>query len=128
MSNLKTPNLSYANLNALLGARPRRAVAYATTAARLGENIAIYHHGNLVAEICPDRIWLSMSGYNTNTTKERLDKILVDNYGWQNWRVRKSNYETILVHADESYRNPKHYLKLNGNDVVVHANGTAVTA
>jgi hypothetical protein len=82
MTNLKMPNMSYDNLRELLeGSRGKtKKIAYATHA-RLSEGgvVYVYHHGNTIAAVQPDRVSMSNAGYHTKTTAHRLDLIAYAN-------------------------------------------------
>lgn len=82
MTNLKMPNMSYDNLREMLkdSTGDTKKIAYATHA-RLshGDVIYVYHHGNTIAAILPDRVNLSNAGYHTKTTAHRLNLIACAN-------------------------------------------------
>jgi hypothetical protein len=79
MSNLTLPTMSLTALDRLMGKRTGMTLAYATTAVRTWEGIAIEHHGNRIALIRPDYIYVSNAGYGSSTTRTRLNRILRDN-------------------------------------------------
>ena len=80
MSNLKLPTLTYGNLDRLLGTKPSRELAYATTAERLGDSIIVRHHGSPIVSLTEGQlIAVSKAGYNSSTTTRRLHQALKDN-------------------------------------------------
>jgi hypothetical protein len=79
MSNLKLPTLTYGNLDRLLGNKQGTALAYATTAERLGDSIIVRHHGSPIVSLTEGIVALSKAGYNSQTTTQRLHKVLKDN-------------------------------------------------
>lgn len=42
---------------------------------------AVWLHGNKIAERRRDGVWISLAGWNTNTTRERLNGLLQHQFG-----------------------------------------------
>ena len=64
-------------------------MGYATTALWDGLIAAIYHHGNEIATLSKETIRITHHGYNSNTTRDRLDQVMTANYGTELYRVNK---------------------------------------
>jgi len=66
----------------LKGLQPNKSkkIGYATRAVWNGLCAAIYHHDNLIAEIYKDRVTLRRAGWHSNTTRDRLHQIAVENF------------------------------------------------
>lgn len=80
MSNLKLPTMTYDNLSKLLGGRSAKTLAYATTAERHANgNIIVRQHGNAIAELSPDTLYIDQCGWDSSTTANRLRKVMADN-------------------------------------------------
>lgn len=85
MSNLTLPKLTASNLHKLVKRNGERKLAYATTAERIWNdseaeyNYIIRHHSNAIAVIGCDSVKMTHCGYNTVTTANRLNRILIDN-------------------------------------------------
>ena len=91
MANLKT--MSYKELSKLPEGK-RRKLGYETYAENRGKGmVVIYHHNNPIAGIHKDRVELDWCGWNSNTTRDRLDQIIGDNFGYQTVRVSKHDYQ-----------------------------------
>lgn len=88
MSNLKLPTMTYLNLTRLLGKKNFVKLAYATTAERRGESIAVFQHDNLIAEFNHDSVYLTNAGWHSTTTATRLRKIFQDNHSTYSVRIR----------------------------------------
>lgn len=84
MSNLKLPELTYDNLNQLLGNRDARTIAYATAAIRDHDMIEVTHHHNTIAMLFPDgTVQVTNAGWHSPTTTARIHAVLADNgTGW----------------------------------------------
>lgn len=80
MSNLKLPTMSYAALMATerLTSKPKK-IAYATTAEYANGYITIRHHGNAIALIARNIIVIDNCGWDSDTTVNRLRKVMRDN-------------------------------------------------
>lgn len=84
MSNLTLPKLTVAALNKSM-TRGDKKLAFATTAHRTWNdaeadyNYHIAHHDNGIATIGCDFIQISHAGWNSTTTANRLNHILIDN-------------------------------------------------
>jgi hypothetical protein len=65
------------------------------------ENGRIFLHGNLIAEKRKDGIYISLAGWNTVTTRERLN-------GLPNVRINQKNYVPYLngkaINSSEWYK------------------------
>lgn len=95
MSNLKLPSMSYASLTS----RNNGTLAYATTLTVTPHKCAeVRHHGNLIAEIGPDGLWISNAGWDSSTTANRLRVILRDN--GLPYTVRIHDFEMELLHSE----------------------------
>lgn len=81
MSNLKLPTMTHQNLRKILGKREERTIAYATKihGEHGSEVITVTQHGNPIAILTPDTLYVDNCGYATTTTATRLRKILADN-------------------------------------------------
>jgi hypothetical protein len=64
-------------------------MGYATTALWDGLIAAIYHHGNEIATLSKETIRITHHGYNSNTTRDRLDQVMTANYDNNLYRVCK---------------------------------------
>lgn len=117
MSNLKLPNLSYKELSKLPEGKQRK-IAYATHALNQNGRVIVYHHHHPIGVIEKNKVLISKCGYNSNTTTHRLDRILLDNFGYESSaggvRVCKRNYVTGL-----SYKN----LFIGFETATIHRNG-----
>ena len=82
MTNLIFPNASYESLMRQLeptGGEVKK-IAYKTQAAiDRRVNVAIWHHGHLIAFLGKGFVRLSNAGYHTRTTADRLNRIARDN-------------------------------------------------
>ena len=67
---------TYAEIDAYLGSRHARTIANNTTAERDGQHIIVRLHGNAIARLCPRSVRVSDAGWQTVTTKDRLNRIL----------------------------------------------------
>lgn len=85
MSNLILPTMTRDNLTrVILSKRGGNAekpvkIAYATHAKLQGDEVRVYHHGNQIASLTPNRVWMSNAGWHTVTTANRLHRIAIDN-------------------------------------------------
>jgi hypothetical protein len=79
MSNLTLPVMTYDNLSHVLGGRWHKQVAYATSIERVGSAIYVKHHENVIAVLEPDSVYVTKCGWDSDTTANRLRKILSDN-------------------------------------------------
>lgn len=89
MSKLKLPSLKHADLDASLGERHHKTIAYETDAVRVAynDNITLLHHGTPIATISPSSVHILNSGWNSVSTSARQNKALVDNVGTTEYRV-----------------------------------------
>ena len=89
MSNLKLPSLKYADLDASLGKRQRKTIAYMTTIERVAynQNITLLHHGTPIATISPTSVHILNSGYDSVSTSARQNRALVDNVPKSEYRI-----------------------------------------
>lgn len=96
MSNLNLPTMSYTNLDKVLtdSGKSRVKLAYATDAMRVGRGIAVLHHDNMIATLAPDAIQVDTCGWDSVTTANRLNRILVDS--GLPYRVSIKQGDTIL--------------------------------
>lgn len=81
MSSLIFPECTYDNLDCLLGGESRRKIAYETVAVRDGGDIHVLHHGNLIATLHDDSLFLTTAGWDSRTTADRLRRIIAANCG-----------------------------------------------
>ena len=65
------------------------------------DHSVVYLHGNLIAKVYRDAIQLFDGGWQSNTTKSRLNAIL-DEFGNPNERVFQSNFEWYLQMYDRT--------------------------
>jgi len=72
-------------------------IGYATTALWDGVIAGIYHHGNQIAALTKETIALTHCGFDSNTTRDRLDQIVLANYPNQNYRVCKNRGRISLI-------------------------------
>jgi hypothetical protein len=72
-------------------------LGYATQALWDGTIAGIYHHGNQIAALTKDTISLTHCGYDSNTTRDRLDQIVMANYPNREYRVCKNRGRISLV-------------------------------
>ena len=83
MSNLKLPSLTWHSLDRIVGGRPTKTIAYATTVTANANGMfgtfAIRHHGNVIAYVGLTRIQLVHAGWDSVTTAHRLNRVCVDN-------------------------------------------------
>jgi hypothetical protein len=71
--------MTFDNLKRRLAGKSGVTLAYATTAHATWEGVAIRHHGNLIALIRADYLYVSNAGHGSSTTRTRLNTILRDN-------------------------------------------------
>ena len=64
-------------------------IGYATTALWDGLTAGIYHHGNQIAALTKETIRITHHGWDSNTTRDRLDRVMTANYGYELYRVCK---------------------------------------
>src|SRR5690625_4127893 len=118
MSNL-TLNLpsSYANARDMLGTRLSRKVGHNTLMLLRGEDIIITYHGNDIARLTRNNeLSLTLSGWGTPTTRNRLNKIL-NAFGYVEYGFTQKNHAQYLI-------NPYGQLaKIDVNDVVIFSRG-----
>lgn len=93
MSNLKLPTMTYGNLINRLGA-----LAYATTAQKYDDYVAVSHHGTVIAILRPDKVTVTTGGYSSSTTRNRINTILSDN-GIHNYNITQRQFEQTLQFA-----------------------------
>ena len=93
MANL--PKLDYRSLSKLPTGK-RRKLGYKTYAEKRGEMVVIYHHNNPIAGVHKNRLELDNCGWDSNTTRDRLDQIVYDNFGYDLVRVVKQDYAMKL--------------------------------
>ena len=94
MANLKT--MSYKELSKLPTGK-RRKLGYETYAENRGKGmVVVYHHNNPIAGIHKNRLELDNCGWDSNTTRDRLDQIVYDNFGYDLVRVVKQDYAMKL--------------------------------
>jgi len=93
MANL--PKLDYRSLSKLPTGK-RRKLGYKTYAENRGEMVVIYHHNNAIAGVHKNRLELDNCGWDSNTTRDRLDQIVYDNFGYDLVRVVKHDYAMKL--------------------------------
>lgn len=67
---------TYAEIDAYLGNKHARTIAHNTTAERDGRNIIVRLHGHKIATVTPTWVSVSDAGWQTPTTKDRLNRIL----------------------------------------------------
>lgn len=85
---------TYHALDAYLGSRRARTIAHNTTAERDGRDIIVRLHGNEIARLCPRSVSVRDAGWQTPTTKDRLNRILepcgarIEQRGWA-WSLRR---------------------------------------
>ena len=72
-----------------------------TQVIRQEDHSLVFLHGNLIAKIWYDTIQLFDGGWQSNTTKSRLNAIL-EEFGKPNERVFQSNFEWNLQMSDYS--------------------------
>lgn len=110
MSNFKFPVApTHANLDKYLSKKNSRPFGYATTVTKEYNTITdetffiIRQHGNAIAEIALDYLWMSNQHYGTPTTRTRLNKVLgannIDAY------VTQRKFVQILVAHQDEYLN-----------------------
>lgn len=95
MSNLKLPTMTFVELESLCEySHKTKTLAYATTAEYVAKDgstdayVIIRHHGTVIAEIARGWVYVTNSGYDSQTTRERIHKILTDN---------RQNYGTLVL-------------------------------
>lgn len=93
MANLS--KMDYKSLSKLPKGK-RRKLGYETYAENRGEMVVIYHHGNAIAGVHKNKVELDNCGWDSNTTRDRLDQIVADNYGYDLVRVVKHDYRMKL--------------------------------
>ena len=104
MSNLNLPTMTYANLSHVLGGRPSKAVAYATTIERVGQAIYVKHHASVIAVLEPDLVYVTNAGYESSTTTNRIQQILRAN--GIPWSVRIRNFSNVIARNFEGTFEP----------------------
>lgn len=93
MANLS--KMDYKSLSKLPKGK-RRKLGYETYAENKGEMVVIYHHNNPIAGVHKWWVELDNCGWNSNTTRDRLDQIVADNFGYDLVRVVKHQYQMKL--------------------------------
>ena len=116
MSNLTLKTMNYKELMTLPEDKKRK-IGYKTYAKKSGDAVWIYHHESAIGLIRKNRIEITTAGWNSDTTKQRLDLILAENFGWDFVRVVKRDYITSL-----HVRNSNVYMPFR--DAVVWRDGT----
>ena len=112
--------MNHENLTALMGNRKARTIAYKTTAAFSPMGfIEIQHHGNDIALIGPNQVWVTTAGWSTQTTIARLHKILGDALPGTGYAVGIRNGQARLLDA-----NRKPIADLYSCGLTVNSNGT----
>lgn len=117
MSNLKLPNMSYADLSRRFSIndvidRKHHKLAYETTI-RATEptgstkmcNVYVFHHGNAIAELTEHKLTFSNAGWNSSTTTNRLHRILKDNKV-DNYSFNMRGGEIVLMGWGDKNPNP----------------------
>ena len=123
MSNLTMPTMTYAALLPRFANHPARRIANLTKAQLFFDHIGIYHHGNRIAALySDDSIFITNSGWETPTTRTRLNKILRDNDIF--WSVTQKNFVQYLVNDVTRYRRENFYsAEFNMRGSLVRFNG-----
>ena len=76
-ANLKCDRMEYEALDAYLGSKLERPIGYETKVIRDGHDIAIRHYRTNILTIDPtDVIRVNVNGWETKTTKDRLNQLL----------------------------------------------------
>lgn len=89
MSNLKLPTMTHENLSKLVPVGKIRKLAYATEARHHTDGtIVVTQHGNIIATMTTDSLYVSNAGWDSTTTATRLRKILGDNKTGYYVRIR----------------------------------------
>lgn len=89
MANL--PKLSYKELSKLPMGKQRK-LGYETHALNRGADVVIYHHSHPIAVVQKHKVLISKCGYDSNTTRDRLDQVVRDNFGYEIVRVCKDKH------------------------------------
>ncbi|AXH46561.1 hypothetical protein SEA_ROBINSPARKLES_116 [Gordonia phage RobinSparkles] len=76
MSNLKLPTMSASALRELVEDGTSETIAYKTDVEVFSDRVNVKHHGNLIAVLRDDYIFISNCGYETSTTANRLNAIV----------------------------------------------------
>lgn len=118
MSNLKLPVMNYANLSRLVGGRYRKPIAHNTTATVYDDHVEVYYHGNHIATLYQDRVYLTTAGWSTQTTVARLDAILRDSLPSSPFRVAIRDFAVCLI--DSRDKKARHYFR----EVTVYSDGS----
>lgn len=107
MSNLKLPTMTYDNLHKILAKSKKSLVkvAYATEVMSTANGISVLQHGNVIAELTPDTLYIDNCGYDTTTTATRLRKILADN--GIGYYVRIKQYAMRLYNGSHTEIDPE---------------------
>lgn len=85
MSNLNLGNVSFPGLKSRVKHGSGLKLAYATVAAHVpqdgstDEYFVITHHGNVIAEIAENWVYVTNAGYSSSTTRSRISAILRGN-------------------------------------------------
>lgn len=91
MRNLKLPSLKYGQV------KPGK-LCYATEATvdSTGWH-AVYHHASLIATVEADSVYISTAGYDSSTTVDRIDRVLLDNEVGYRVALRKGETHLFQV-------------------------------
>ena len=81
MSNLNLPTMTFENIAKKMVGKSTLKLAYATEAVQGNSTspIEILHHGNRIAVLSPENLYVSNCGWDSSTTATRLRKIMSDN-------------------------------------------------
>jgi hydrogenase maturation factor len=102
MSNLTLPKMNPANLAKIAKVGIDKKIAYATIVNRMvSGDYMVYHHGNAIACIGTGEIEVSNAGWDSSTTRTRLNIILRDND--ISARVYQKNYNQYLSFNGKDY-------------------------
>ena len=90
---------TYKQIDAYLGSKDARTIANNTTARRYKDSVTVALHGNDIAVLFEDgRIMVTSAGWQTVTTKDRLNRILRP----AGYSISQKDYEWTLYGPDYS--------------------------
>lgn len=131
MSNLNLPTMTFSALDAQVESHTGATLnlAYATTAEReFDGSIRIRHHGNSIAVLAAEYLWVSNAGWGSSTTRTRLHAILGDN--GTGYAVTQKDWDQKLVRrTDWTARDgfqQAHFDRVGDGWVLTHYNGAPV--
>lgn len=114
---------------------PKRKIGYETIAVHHGKSnnfseVGIYHHGNLIMVQRAESFEISLAGWNSKTTKDRLNQLLkARNYRLGIRTIKGRPYLTIFTDREHLLLlniNASYFIWLEDNYIKVAVNGNDI--